>query len=114
MSAARTRDRTHAMAYVTAPDRTSARRIAHAVLEARLASCANLSPIESVFWWKGSLEEAKEVVLVFKTRRALVPRLIEAVRKAHPYAVPCIVAYPMESGYAPYLDWIDRETRVQR
>lgn len=114
MPAARTRTTTHAMAYVTAPDRASARRIANAVLQARLAACANLAPIESLYWWKGSVEAADEVLLVFKTRRALVPRLIEVVRKAHPYEVPCIVSYPMDAGFAPYLAWIDRETRPHR
>ena len=52
--------------------------------------------------------------MVFKTRRALVPRLAAAVRAAHPYEVPCIVTYAMDAGSAPYLAWIDRETRHQR
>ena len=108
------RTRRHAMAYVTAPDRASARRIVRAVLEARLAACANLVPVESDYWWRGSLEHAREVLVVFKTRRALVPRLAAAVRAAHPYEVPCIVTYAMDAGSAPYLAWIDRETRHQR
>ncbi len=104
----------HSMAYVTAPTVAAARRIARVVLERRLAACANLAPVESLYWWEGSLERAREVLVVFKTRRSLVPRLTATVAAVHPYAVPCIVAYPMESGFPPYLAWIDRETHRQR
>lgn len=104
----------YVMAYVTAPDRRTAQRIARAVVEARLAACANLAPIDSLYWWRGSLERAKEVLVIFKTRRALVRSLIDAVRAVHPYEIPCIVTYPVQSGFAPYLAWIDRETRPQR
>ncbi len=108
------RTRRHAMAYLTAPDRAAARRIVRIVLAARLAACANLVPIASDYWWRGSVEHAKEVLVVFKTRRALVPRLPAAVRAAHPYEVPCVVTYAMDAGSASYLAWIDRETRRQR
>ena len=108
------RTRPHVMAYVTAPDRASARKVVRAVLEARLAACANVVPIESDYWWRGRLEHAREVLVVFKTRRALVPRLTAAVRRVHPYEVPCVVTYAMDGGWAPYLAWIDRETAAQR
>jgi len=100
----------HAMVYVTAPDLEIARRIGRAIVEQRLAACANLWPVESTYRWKGALEDAHEVVLVFKTRKALVGRLIEAVSAIHPYEVPCIVSYPMGAALSGYLDWIDAET----
>ena len=101
----------HAMAYVTAPDRRTARRIARTVLQRRLAACANLAPIESLYWWRGRIEEAKEVLVIFKTRRSLTSPLLEAVRGVHPYEVPCVVTYPMAEGLPAYLAWIDEETR---
>lgn len=98
------------MAYVTAPDRETARSIARTTVERRLAACANVWPIESTYWWKGVLEETTEFVIVFKTRRSLLPKLIAAVRAAHPYEVPCIVSYPMGAALPEYLAWIDAET----
>ncbi len=98
------------MAYVTAPNREVARRIARTVVERRLAACANLWPIESRYWWKGALEESNEFVIVFKTRRSLLRKLIAAVRRVHPYEVPCIVTYPMGPALTEYLEWIDAET----
>ncbi len=100
----------HAMAYVTAPDLETARSIARTVVQRRLAACANLWPIESMYRWKGKVEETNEVVIVFKTRAALLEKLIAAVRASHPYEVPCIVSYPMGPALREYLDWIDEET----
>jgi len=102
------------MAYVTAPDRRSAGNIAEAVLRKRLAACANLASIQSIYWWEGSLQRGRETLIVFKTRRALVPQLMETVRALHPYETPCIVTYSMDAGFPPYVAWIDRETRLQR
>jgi len=60
------------MAYVTAPDRTTARKIARTIVERRLAACANLWPVESIYRWRGHREETGEFVIVFKTRKALL------------------------------------------
>ncbi len=98
------------MAYVTAPDRKTARNIARVVVERRLAACANLWPIESTYWWRGNREASAEYVVVFKTRRALVRKLIAAVQAAHPDEIPCIVTYPMGPALPEYLAWIDAET----
>jgi periplasmic divalent cation tolerance protein len=98
------------MAYVTVPDRATARSIARAVLERRLAACANFWPVESTYWWKGKREEATEFVVIFKTRRSLLGKLIGLVRSLHPYEVPCIVSYPMGVALPEYLAWIDAET----
>ncbi|HWM51400.1 MAG TPA: divalent-cation tolerance protein CutA [Thermoplasmata archaeon] len=100
----------HAMAYVTAPDRSTARRIARAIIERRLAACANLWPVESIYRWQGKREETNEFVIVFKTRRSLLEKVIAEVRRIHPYEVPCIVSYPMGPALGAFADWIDSET----
>jgi periplasmic divalent cation tolerance protein len=100
----------HAMAYVTAPDRSTARRIARAIIARRLAACANLWRVESMYRWRGKLEETNEFVIVFKTRRSLLEKVIAEVRRIHPYDVPCIVSYPMGPAHEAFGDWIDSET----
>ena len=102
--------RAYSMAYVTAPDLETARTIARNVVEQRLAACANLWPVESMYRWKGSMEETREVVIVMKTRRSLLPRLFGAIKALHPDEVPCIVSYPMGAALPAYLRWIDSET----
>lgn len=100
----------HAMAYVTAPDRTTARRIACAIVDRRLAACANWWPVDSVYRWHNAREEAREFVILFKTRQALLQSLIREVRRLHPDEVPCIVSYPMGTAFSKYVNWIDAET----
>jgi periplasmic divalent cation tolerance protein len=93
----------------TLPNRLTARRIARFLLKEKLAACVNLlGPAESLFWWKGRIDRAKEYLLLIKTRTAAFPRLRRTLEKQHPYAVPEIVALPIEKGNASYLDWIKR------
>src|SRR5207237_1225194 len=71
---------------------------------------ASLWPVESMYRWRGRREETREFVIVCKTRKALLNKLIAAVRGMHPSEVPCIVSYPMGPVLPAYLDWIDAET----
>ncbi len=101
----------HAFVYVTAPSRAQAARLARLAVDGRLAACANIVPrIESIYRWKGRVETATESALILKTRMALVPRLTAALRKAHPYECPCIVALPIAHGNPDFLRWIEAET----
>ena len=96
---------------MTCKDRAEAENIANLVVKKRLAACANWFPVRSIYWWEGRLERAKEVAVVLKTTAARVKPLILAVRKAHSYKVPCIVALPILEGNAEYLRWIRKETQ---
>jgi len=98
--------------YVTVPTEEAARMIARAVVEDRLAACANILPgMQSLYHWKGEVQEAREAVLIFKTRSSLFQALEARVRELHPYNTPCIVALPVEQGHAAYLEWILAETK---
>jgi periplasmic divalent cation tolerance protein len=95
---------------VTAPAE-AAPTVASAVLDARLAACVNLVPgVRSLFWWRGSRDEAEETLLVLKTRRDLVARATAAVVAAHPYDVPEVLVLAVEDGHPDYLEWVRRET----
>ena len=102
----------YSMVYATAPNEEEGMRICTAVVERRLAACANTFPIRSVYWWKGKVERDSEQALIFKTRSELVPGLISMVEKESSYDVPCAVAYEMSNGSARYLEWIDENTRT--
>lgn len=85
-----------------------AERIAHALVERRLAACVNVVPgVVSVYRWKGAVERDEERLLVIKTRAARLPALREALVALHPYELPELVALPIEAGHEPYLAWID-------
>ena len=102
---------TVSLCYVTAGNRDAAVRIGRAVVEERLAACANVfDGMTSVFLWQGAIEEASEAVLILKTRSELVDRLVERVKALHDYDCPCVVALPVDGGNQAFLDWIAQET----
>lgn len=93
------------------PDSESARSLAEQLVSARLAACVNvMAPCTSVYRWEGALEVATEVPLVIKTTSARYAALEAAIRTAHPYELPEIVAVPIVRGLAGYLDWVAAET----
>jgi len=97
--------------YMTAADAAEASRIGRALVERRLAACANvLGPIRSFYWWDGQVQDDPEVALVAKTRAELVPELTAAVKEMHSYAVPCVAALPIVDGNPDFLAWIAAET----
>lgn len=92
----------------TCPDRDSARRIAAALVRARLAACVNvLDGVTSVYQWQERLHEDAECVLLIKTRREHFAALQTQVLELHPYELPELVAVPLDAGLPGYLKWID-------
>lgn len=93
------------------PDAASARSLAHALVESRLAACVNLMPaVQSVYRWQDAVEQATEVTLFIKTTQRHYPQLQQAIVSAHPYDVPEVIALPVVAGHAPYLHWVDAQT----
>ena len=100
------------LVYITAGDADEAGRIARALVEDRLAACANIIPaVRSIYWWEGAVQDDAEAALVAKTRRDLVPALIERVKELHSYDCPCVVTLPVQAGNPEFLEWIADETR---
>ena len=91
----------------TAGSPEEARRIAHALVERRLAACVTVSsPVQSVYRWKGEIETAQEHQLVIKTTEAAFSRLRQALAELHSYEVPECILIRIEDGSAEYLKWI--------
>ncbi|MGB4549697.1 MAG: divalent-cation tolerance protein CutA [Syntrophales bacterium] len=89
-----------------------AERIAGALLEERLAACVQImGPVTSRYWWKETLETSEEWLCLIKTRGDLFGALEKAIRKAHPYETPEIVALPILEGSRDYLNWLQRELK---
>jgi periplasmic divalent cation tolerance protein len=96
---------------VTAASAAEAARIGRAVVEERLAACANVvGPIRSIYRWQGAVEEADEHLLLVKARAADVAALDARVRALHGYEVPEVVALPVVGGSAAYLAWVAAST----
>jgi periplasmic divalent cation tolerance protein len=98
-----------AIVLVTAPDLKTARKLARAALDARLAACANLIPkLESHYWWQGKIETSAEVLLLFKTTARRLAALEKLIVARHPYDTPEFIALPVTGANARYLAWLVR------
>jgi periplasmic divalent cation tolerance protein len=101
---------TEIFVYVTAGNEAEALRIGRAVVEERLAACANAIPgMRSLYWWEGRIQEAAETVLILKSTAALLDTLTRRIQELHSYELPCVVALPIAGGNPAYLDWIRAE-----
>ncbi len=95
------------------PDRASAERLAGLLIERRLAACVNiLAPCRSVYRWKGAVQRDEEHPLLVKTSADRYALLEAAIRDAHPYELPEIIAVPVERGLPAYLAWVEAETKA--
>ena len=93
------------------PDIETARRIARLLVEERLAACVNLlPPAESIYSWKGAVEQAQEIPAILKTTAAAWPALRDRLAALHPYDVPEIIALPAADGLPAYLEWVGQGT----
>ena len=93
------------------PDRTAAEKLAASLIEQRVAACVNiLAPCRSVYRWQGAVQNDEEHPMLIKTTTERYAALEAAIRAAHPYDLPEIVALPIERGLPAYLNWIATET----
>jgi periplasmic divalent cation tolerance protein len=93
------------------PDEQSARTLARDLVERRLSACVNISSaIHSIYRWQNAVEEAAEFTLFIKTSRRRYTEVQKAIKAAHPYEMPEIIALPIDAGLPAYLGWITQQT----
>ena len=97
--------------HTTIDSREGAQKIATALVSKHLAACVQIAgPITSTYWWQGKMEQAEEWVCTAKTRSKLYNEVEQAIREAHTYDVPEILAVDIAAGNTDYLNWVTQET----
>ena len=87
----------HYLILSTIDSKEGAEKIAHHLVEERLAACVNIIPdMTSVYKWTGTREHTTENLLVIKSTQERLPRLIERIKELHPYELPEVIALPIE------------------
>ena len=96
----------------TAGSKAEADRIAHALVERKLAACVNMMEgVRSVYRWKDQVEQAEEVLLVMKTTEGQLTALEEALKALHSYELPELIVLAVSRGSSSYLQWIRSSVR---
>ena len=90
----------------TVARKKDARALARALVESGLAACAQISPIESLYTWKGKIEHGREYRVLFKTVDESYGAVESAIRDMHPYDLPAIHAFAFEHVLPAYGEWI--------
>lgn len=98
--------------FITAKDATEAKTISDRLLEEKLIACANIvEGVQSVFWWQNKIDNAKETLMILKSKQVLFEKIVKTVKAHHSYDVPEIIALPIVDGNPDYLKWIDDSVR---
>src|SRR5216683_6087211 len=86
---------------------SEAEKMARVLVEEKLAACANIiGPVRSIYRWRAKVEDAREYLIMIKTRTSLYSRVERRIRELHSYEVPEVIALSIGKGSRPYLDWI--------
>ena len=103
------------LVWTNMPDRAAAERLAASLIKKKVAACVNiLAPCRAIYRWKGETQHDEEYPVLIKSTAAAYPALESAIRAAHPYELPEIIAVPVERGLPAYLDWVAAETNTSR
>lgn len=104
-------------AYITTSDRAEAQAIGRAMVDQQLAACANIiNGMESIYWWDGKIESAKEAILILKTDFLHKEALTKAVKEMHSYDCPCILFFAADrvDGNPDYMQWIQAQLKKDK
>lgn len=93
---------------ITCPNRREGKKIARHLVKQRLVACVNIiEKINSVFWWQKRVDLANEVLLIAKSKKSLMPKVIRQVKSLHSYQIPEVIALPIVAGNKDYINWIN-------
>jgi periplasmic divalent cation tolerance protein len=95
----------------TLATREQALALGRNLVERRLAACAQVTAIESIYRWQGAVHQEPEFRLLLKTHAEGYAALEAALLEQHPYELPAIHAVAADRTHAPYAEWVEAETR---
>lgn len=99
------------LVYITCKDEKEAKKIAEHLLLQKLISCANITKINSMYWWQGDIKDEKEALLLCKSFDKKYKQLEKEVKEIHSYEVPAVMEIPIESISKEYEKWSEKELK---
>ncbi|XP_012721656.2 protein CutA homolog [Fundulus heteroclitus] len=98
----------HSVLLINFPNEQAARDIGRSVMERRLAASVNILPRTfTMYYWKGEIQDASEILMLVKTKTSRIQDVVDYVRSIHPYANPEALSFPVGDGSQAYMKWMD-------
>lgn len=91
--------------YITHASESEAKKISTHLVSNRFVACANIFPINSVYFWDGKLNSDNEYVSILKTRKENWKKVKKEIENIHTYEIPCIIKIPIKAN-TKYIEWI--------
>jgi periplasmic divalent cation tolerance protein len=99
--------RNYGVVMVTVSSQKEGETLATSIIEAQMAACVSIFPINSIYTWQGKIHSASEWQLLIKTDLAQFSQLEKKIIELHSYEVPEIIALPIVAGSQPYFKWLN-------
>ena len=74
----------------------AAEKLAHALVEERLAACVTLEPVRSIYRWQGAIADDAEVAILCKTATDRAEALRARIAALHGYGLPVIESWAVD------------------
>ena len=87
-----------------------AKSIAQTMIDEKLSSCIQFYPIQSVYTWKGQVEETKEYLIIIKSTKNRFEKIKKRLAEIHSYKLPQITSIKNDDYLNEYGEWIITET----
>ncbi|MFH1285745.1 MAG: divalent-cation tolerance protein CutA [Candidatus Micrarchaeota archaeon] len=94
------------LVYITFPSKKEAARICKILIKEKLAACANIVSSNSLFFWKGKLNEARESIAFLKLKTENYKKLEARVKELHSYELPAILALDVKQAEKKFKKWV--------
>ena len=99
------------LVYTTIGGLNDAEKLGDSLVNGGLAACVNIIPgVLSIYESGGRLVRDHEAIMIIKSRENLKPRLLEALKRLHPYELPSIMVIEPDQCDEDYMDWIQFHT----
>ncbi len=90
----------------TTNSKDEAKKIAKTLLESKLASCIQISKIDSLYIWENEMCEDEEYLLLIKTKKEKFKKIKSKIKELHSYDLPEIISIHIDDLSKEYKKYI--------
>lgn len=92
--------------YTTCATLDEAKRLGKLMIESKHAACVDIWPIQSMYNWKGKLEDISQAMLMITTLEKKIQEVDDLISHNHSYAMPLIAGVDVRRMNHEYKEWM--------